>query len=285
MNIRRQADNSIIVRRPALVIALLTLFGCGSGGADPIVDASGKPANSPPPQAIQVDAGPDQTVHVGDAVQLTGSSTAKGNNVQWQFTSVPSGSTAQLVNADTLTPTFVPDVAGLYVVALVMNKAQSDQVTVNAQANLVTLRFNGALRTDVVISGTFTYESTIGPNATNVRNLSPNVLYRLTAWNFVVESMLTGLLPSTTFRNDEPGNTAEFCEGTCIFSSNRFLELRFANAGTTVLSLLFEVHDPTPFINPPGSLSEWGPFVEGTYRVPCPVCAPLAVIQTGTLSL
>ena len=137
----------------------------------------------------------------------------------------------------------------------------------------------------MVITGTSTYETTIGPNATNVRNLSPNVLYRLTAWNFVVESVLTGLLPSTTYRNGEPGNTAEFCEGTCLFSSNSFLELRFANTGTTVLSLLFEVRDPTPFINPPSALSEWGLFVEGTYRVPCPVCVPLAVIQTGTLSL
>ena len=219
-------------------------------------------------------------------MQLTGSATAKGNNVQWQFTTVPSGSTAQLVNADTLTPTFVLDLAGLYVVALAMNKSQSDQVTVDAQANLVTLHFNGALRTDVVITGTFTYETTIGPSATKyVRSLSPNVLYRLTAWNFVVESILTGLLPSTTYRNGEPGNTAEFCEGTCIFSSNSFLELRFANTGTTVLSLLFDVRDSTPFINPPSALSEWGLFVQGTYRVPCPVCVPLAVIQNGTLSL
>jgi len=284
MDSRREEDSSTIIRRSALVIAFLILFGCSSGGSDPIADATGKPVNSPPPQAIQVDAGPDQMVHVGDAVQLTGSATAKGNNVRWQFTSVPSGSTAQLVNADTLTPTFVPDLAGLYVVALVMNKAQSDQVTVDAQANLITLHFNGALRTDVVIAGTFTYETTIGPNATNVRNLSPNVLYRLTAWNFVVESALTGFLPSTTYRNDEPGNTAEFCVGICIFSSNSFLELRFANTGTTVLSLLFEVRDPTPFINPPSALSEWGLLVEGTYRVPCPVCAPLAVIGTGTLS-
>jgi len=241
---------------------------------------------NPPPQAIQVGAGSDQVVHVGETVQLSGSTTAQSNhNIQWHFTSVPAGSTAELLDADTLTPRFVPDLAGLYVVALGKNRAQSDEVTIDARANLVTLHFKGALRTDVVITGTFTYETTIGPSATNVRNLSPNVLYRLTAWNFVVESVLTGLLPSTTYRNGEPGNTAEFCEGTCLFSSNSFLELRFANTGATVLSLLFEVRDPTPFINPPSALSEWGPFVEATYRVPCPVCVPLAVIPTGTLSL
>ena len=284
MNGRRE-PNSSSIRRSALMIACLVLVGCSSGGSDPLSDTA-KAAKPPtlPPQAIQVDAGRDQLVHVGETVQLSGSTTPQGNQVQWQFRSVPAGSAAELLDADTLAPKFVPDLAGLYVVALVMNKVQSDEVTVEAHANLVTLHFNGALRTDIVIRGTFTYETTIGPNTTNVRNLSPNVLYRLTAWNFVVESALTGLLPSTTYRNDEPGNTAEFCEGVCIFSSNSYLELRFANTGTTVLSLLFEVRDPTPFINPPSALSEWGLFVEGTYRVPCPICAPLAVIQSGTLS-
>jgi hypothetical protein len=287
MNYRMAFTQEGMTMRLITTIGLLLFCGCGSGSNDPMLDAAAKSehAPKPPPQAIQVDAGPDQTVHVGDAVQLTGSATAKGNNVQWHFTSVPAGSTAQLVNADTLTPTFVPDLAGRYVVALAMNASQSDQVTVDAQANLVTLHFNGALRTDVVISGTFTYETTIGPNATNVRNLSPNVLYRLTAWNFVVESALTGLLPSTTYRNDEPGNTAEFCEGVCIFSPNSFLQLSFGNTGATVLTLLFEVRDPTPFINPPSGLAEWGVMVESTYRIPCPICAPLAVINTGTLTL
>ena len=286
MDSRRQGDSRIIPRR-ALVVAFSLLVGCSSGDSDPMTDTAkaAHPPN-PPSQAIQVEAGSDQVVHVGETVQLSGSTTAQSNhNIQWHFTSIPAGSTAELLDADTLTPRFVPDLAGLYVVALVKNRAQSDVVTVDARANLVTLHFNGALRTDVVITGTFTYETTIGPSATNVRNLSPNVLYRLTAWNIVVESLLTGLLPSTTYRNGEPGHTAEFCEGTCLFSSNSFLELRFANTGTAVLSLLFEVRDPTPFINPPSALSEWGLFVEGTYRVPCPVCVPLAVIQTGTLSL
>jgi hypothetical protein len=284
MDSRRHSDSSPLILRPALITLFLVLIGCGSNGSDADV---AKTVHAPtlPPQAVQVNAGSDQVVRVGQTVQLSGSTTPQGSpNVQWQFTSIPAGSTAELIDADTLTPKFVPDLAGLYVVTFSMNKAQSDQVVVEAQANLVTLHFHGALRTDVVITGTFTYEPTVGPTATNVRSLSPNVLYRLTAWDFVVESAIGGDLPSTTYRSGEAGNTAEFCEGVCIFSSNSFLELRFANTGTTVLSLLFEVRDPTPFINPPGSLSEWGPFVEGTYRVPCPVCGPLAVIKDGALS-
>ena len=285
MNNRRRPNHEVIACTAALVIAFSVIVGCSSGGSDSTSDAAKVHSPTLPPQAIQVDAGSDQLVHVGETVQLSGSTTSQGNNAQWQFTSVPTGSTAHLINADTLTPTFVADIAGVYVVELSINKVQSDQVSIDAHANLVTLHFNGALRTDIVITGTFTYETTIGPSATNVRNLSPNVLYRLTAWNFVVESALTGVLPSTTYRNDVPGNTAEFCVGICIFSSNSFLELRLANTGSTVLSLLFDVRDPTPLINPPSALSEWGPLVEGTYRVPCPVCVPLAVIQTGTLSL
>jgi len=87
---------------------------------------------NPPSQAIQVEAGSDQVVHVGETVQLSGSTTAQNNNnIQWHFKSVPAGSTAELLDADTLTPRFVPDLAGLYVVALVKNRAQTDEVTVD----------------------------------------------------------------------------------------------------------------------------------------------------------
>jgi hypothetical protein len=286
MNSRCQTRRSIIIPSPALIITFLVLAGCGSSGSDSSNDVA-KTVHPPtlPPQAVQVNAGSDQIVRVGQTVQLSGSTTFQSNNnIQWQFTSVPVGSIAELLDADTLTPKFIADLAGVYIITLSMNKVQSDQVSVEAQANVVTLHFRGALRTDVVINGTFSYETTIGPNATNVRGLSPNVLYHLTAWDFVVESALVGVLPSTTYRSGETGNTAEFCEGVCIFSSNSLLELRFANTGITELSLLFEVRDPTPFINPPSSLSEWGAFVEGTYRVPCPACGPLAVIKDGALS-
>ena len=130
MDSRRQADSSIIPRR-ALVIAFSVLVGCSSGDSDPMTDtAKAVHPPNPPSQAIQVEAGSDQVVHVGETVQLSGSTTAQSNhNIQWHFTSVPAGSTAELLDADTLMPRFVPDLAGLYVVALVKNMAQSDEVT------------------------------------------------------------------------------------------------------------------------------------------------------------
>ena len=98
----------------ALVIAFSILVGCSSGDSDPMTDTA-KAAHSPnpPSQAIQVEAGSDQVVHVGETVQLSGSTTAQNNNnIQWHFKSVPAGSTAELLDADTLTPRFVPDLAG-----------------------------------------------------------------------------------------------------------------------------------------------------------------------------
>jgi hypothetical protein len=46
-----------------------------------------------------------------------------------------------------------------------------------------------------------------------------------------------------------------------------------------------EMQDPTPMINPPSSASEWGPLIlnGSMYRVPCPVCAPVALFKNGVV--
>ena len=81
-------------------------------------------------------AGPDQTVQVGATVTLNGSASndVDGNPLtyQWAFVSVPTGSTAKLLNPTNVMPTFVPDRAGQYVVRLLVNdgKVTSGQDTV-----------------------------------------------------------------------------------------------------------------------------------------------------------
>ena len=45
---------------------------------------------------------------------------------------------------------------------------------------------------------------------------------------------------------------------------------------------MFQHADPTPFINPPSSLAEWGRHLESYYRVPNN--APLAILHTGVLT-
>lgn len=81
-------------------------------------------------------AGPDQTVQLGALVMLngSGSSDVDGNPLtyQWTFVTVPTGSAAQLLNSTNVMPTFVANVAGQYVVKLLVNdgKVTSAQDTV-----------------------------------------------------------------------------------------------------------------------------------------------------------
>jgi len=281
------------MRSALLIICLCLLAGCASDGGDDGLAKAGK--SQSPKKNATVNAGSDQTVNVGDVVFLSGSSTTpdKKPEYSWRFVSLPAGSQATLDDPTILTPKFTADVIGLYVLVLELDvgpsvdAGPSDQVQINVQANMLTLRFTGTFGTDATVHGSFTYEITQGPIGTNVRGLSPNVVYRLASWDIVVDSAsLEGLLPSTIYRQDQLNNTVEFCEGHCIFASPDAIQLTFRNASDFVLTLAFGLQDPTPSINPPSTLAEWGPLVSNgsSYRVPCPVCGPLAVIQTGALT-
>ena len=76
-------------------------------------------------------AGPDQTVVVGQTVQLdgSGSSDADGDllTFRWALTTRPAGSQATLANA-TVNPTFVADVLGTYVAQLIVNDGTFDSL-------------------------------------------------------------------------------------------------------------------------------------------------------------
>ena len=86
------------------------------------------------------DAGPDQQVTVGDTVTLDGrgSSDADGDPLtyRWALLTVPQGSNASLSVSTVSQPTFGADVAGVYVLQLIVNDNQEgslpDMVTVTA---------------------------------------------------------------------------------------------------------------------------------------------------------
>ena len=71
------------------------------------------------------DAGQNQNVNMGDTVSLngSGSSDPQGRSLtyQWSMVSIPFGSQAQLTGTNTVNPSFVADIAGLYSVQLVVN--------------------------------------------------------------------------------------------------------------------------------------------------------------------
>jgi len=84
--------------------------------------AAGSATNLPP----VANAGPNQTVSVGQMVTLDGSASGdpEGHSLtySWSFVSVPPGSAlTTLTNPTAVNPTFTPDAAGMYVVGLVVN--------------------------------------------------------------------------------------------------------------------------------------------------------------------
>ena len=74
------------------------------------------------------DAGADQTVTTGQLVTLTaaGSEDANGDPItySWRFQSKPTGSTATLANATSVSSSFTADFAGFYVLSLIVNDGQ-----------------------------------------------------------------------------------------------------------------------------------------------------------------
>ena len=128
-------------------VALLTslLVACGGGGSAGcsavlgILPGSGC---STPNTAPVANAGVTQNVTVGSLVTLDGSGSRDINNQSltylWQMTAVPAGSLAALSSTTSAKPTFTADVAGTYIVSLVVNdgKANSTQVTVSVYSSV-----------------------------------------------------------------------------------------------------------------------------------------------------
>ena len=75
-------------------------------------------------------AGPDQTVITGSTVVLDGSGSHDADDdpltYQWTLTTVPTGSHATLVHADTVNPTFTADRPGTYVAQLIVRDGKAD---------------------------------------------------------------------------------------------------------------------------------------------------------------
>jgi hypothetical protein len=72
---------------------------------------------------FNVNAGPDQIVHVGDTVYLDGSGSEgtdlnAAKSYEWTFLSIPAGSNAAFDSAQIEKPSFVADVAGNYEIQL-----------------------------------------------------------------------------------------------------------------------------------------------------------------------
>jgi len=91
------------------------------------------------------DAGIDQTIQVGNKITLDGSAShdPDGNDIsyRWSVRRAPEGHNANLLASDTISPSLIPDIAGVYVIELLVNDGQTDSpvdivvITVSSKPN------------------------------------------------------------------------------------------------------------------------------------------------------
>ncbi len=89
-------------------------------------------------------AGFDQIVNLGDFVQLIGTDSHDANldplNYRWSFSQIPTGSGVILDDANLSNPTFTPDLAGFYLLQLIV-----DDVLLDSPPDTIGIRVNAVL--------------------------------------------------------------------------------------------------------------------------------------------
>ena len=123
--------------------------GKANGAAATVIITATAPSANAAPVA---NAGPAQSVVIGAVIlDGSGSSDANGDPLRysWAFTSKPDGSSAALASATVVHPTFTADLAGDYVLNLVVNDG-----TVNSAAATVTIAASAANAAPVANAGT-----------------------------------------------------------------------------------------------------------------------------------
>jgi hypothetical protein len=134
-------DAKASLKRTTFLLVVSLLIGCGGGGG-----------GDNAPITTTANAGPDQNVVAGSVVTLDGSNStgAAGSLItyQWSMVSQPAGSSAALSSATVVNPTFTTDVAGPYVLSLVVNDGQ-----VNSAPDMVTITASVANAAPVANAG------------------------------------------------------------------------------------------------------------------------------------
>jgi len=120
-----------------IALGLFLLSGCGGGGSSGSGAGISQEISNIPPVAL---ATATQNVQVNSVVNLDGSASSDANGdaliYSWTISSKPNGSTANLSAPLSTKSTFIADIAGAYVVTLVVNdgKVNSAIASININA-------------------------------------------------------------------------------------------------------------------------------------------------------
>jgi hypothetical protein len=229
-----------------------------------------------------VDAGVDGAVTWLDTAQLTGQvSTAPGElaTVAWKFVSQPAGSTTALVRANTLTPTFVADATGTYIVELDANVG--DEVRQDT-VSFVAIGVGVALGTNVAYTYSkkldrLVYARDVGH--TQVVNLDPT-----TGATATIDDPATTSPRSLSVSEDET-QIGLGALGRVVMISATSFQIFSAKAapGCTashvVLPLASSVIDCYPVDGTIEKISEVNMSNGGVSKVVCPVKSPDAIVS------
>jgi hypothetical protein len=132
-NMSKMPCNTKTLKTSFFILLLTTLLSaCNGSDSENEIDGDTETTNSVP----VANAGSDQVLIVGATVTLTGeqSSDADQDSLSylWSFNSTPSGSAASLSDESAISPTFVADTVGMYIIQLIVDdgEASSDADTV-----------------------------------------------------------------------------------------------------------------------------------------------------------
>jgi hypothetical protein len=216
-----------------------SLSGCG-GGTDATVNVA--PTANP---------GPSQNVVVGAVVSMDGSASKDSDGgsltFKWTLIGKPIGSAASLTNPSYPNPKFTADLAGNYVVSLVVNdgKADSTVATVSVTATVANAApvANAGVNQNVVIASTVTLDGTASTDANNDSLSYKWVLQSKPATSSATLTGATSAKP--TFKADIAGTYV----ATLVVSDGK------ANSELAAVSILASATNLAPVAKPGVNLS------------------------------
>jgi hypothetical protein len=233
VNYKRQFLKPIFAFVGILVLCL-SLSGCGGG-----TDASTNVAPTANP-------GPSQNVVVGAVVTMDGSASKDSDGgsltFKWALIGKPVGSAASLTNPTYPNPKFTADLAGNYVLSLVVRdgKADSSVATVSVTATVANAApvANAGVNQNVVIASTVTLDGTASTDANNDSLSYKWVLQSKPATSSATLAAATSAKP--TFKADVAGTYV----ATLVVSDGK------ANSVLAAVSILASAANLAPVAKP-----------------------------------